>query len=748
MIAAEPLSAASSGLLSGPLVTAAVVVVVQWLAAAAAGWAVLGLAGDGTRRRMGPAGPAVGLAALVAVGTLGASLASMRIVTPVVLVAVAAGVVARVVRRGAPTWSEVTAVVAPLVLPALGLVVLGLPLTATGAGTVMVTANNDAMFYVSAAEWAVDHRLTDPPEMGPTPTTSEDAPADASALFLAVNNLRIGDVVLAAAPGALGAGPLRHVWMPQMMGWLLIVPASLAGALAWLGGERRVQAATVAVGSVVLTTSTVLAHQVWNQNSASVLGIVLAPMAIAGVWAWMDGTDDRGPAPLAALLLVGLLGSYLEFTPILGLAFLIVALARRPGRIPATVGRGVQLAALTVVIGPVAVLRTVRSLLFLSGVTSDGFSTQYRYEPVPVLVARYLGSAWPFETVARGWVTLGLSVVVLGGFLAVVVAHRSRFLWLGLAVGGAALAWYVTAVVGNDYSHQRTLEILQPLLLLAAVLGWMVVADRFDERTEAAPGRPRSAATVAVTLAWTGVTLAAVTTTIRAIPPDDVLELRAVNASYDALDGWAARYGGAGGADLTVVTSGYEATIWAADALRDHPDVDYPLTYLGYLWEDSFTDDRVDRYVLVDRDTIVTDPDAVPIEANDRFRLYDTEATGPLVLVSPRRFAFTPTEHVGTDRWAWLLREGELAVVRTTGAPRRVDLRVSAPEWMAPLDLRVDVEGARPETVVLETTPTDLVVDLDDDPVTLIDLDPGGWGRAAPDGSDDRPLAVRVEAAP
>ncbi|MFV0260762.1 MAG: hypothetical protein ACK5PP_20180 [Acidimicrobiales bacterium] len=738
----------AASLLSGPVLIAGLVVMAQWLVAAAAGWTVLGLAGDATRRRMAPAGPAVGLAAQIAVGTLGASLAPMRIVTPVVLALVVAGAAATTVRHGAPGRSEITALVAPLILPALGLVVLAWPLAATGAGTVMVTANHDAMFYVSAAEWAVDHRISDVPDLDSAPLDSDDAPADASAYFVEVNSLRIGDVILVAAPAALGAEPIRHIWMPQMMGWLLVVPASLAGALAWLGGDRRVRRATVAVGSVVITTSTVLAHQVWNQNSASVLGIVLAPMAIAGVWAWIDGVDDRGPAPLAALLLVGLLGSYLEFTPILGIAFVIVAAARRPGRIPAAVGRGLQLGALTAIIGPVVVLRTVRALLFLSGVTSSSFSTQYRYQPIPVLVARYLGPAWPFETAATGWITLAVAGVVIGGFVAVVVGHRSRVLWLGLAAGGVAVAWYVTTVIGNDYSHQRTVEIVQPLLLLAAVLGWMVVADRLDDRAEAESGRPRAAATVVAGLAWTGVVMVAVTTTIRAIPPPDLLELRAVNASYDVLDDWAMTYGGPDGQDLTVVTSGYEATIWAADALRDYADVDYPITYLGYLWEDSFTDGRVDRYVLVDRDTIVTAPDAVPVEANDRFRLYDTDATGPIVFISPRRFAFAPTEHLDGEHWAWLLRSGEVAVVRTTGAPDQVDLRLSAPYWMVPLELRVEVEGGRAETVVLGDAPTDLPVELDDDPVTLIALEPGQPARPTPDGSDSRALAVKLEAGP
>ncbi|MFV0257144.1 MAG: hypothetical protein ACK5PP_01675 [Acidimicrobiales bacterium] len=750
-----------------PVVEGVLFAVAQWVLATIAGWVVLGWFPPDTRRRWAPAAPLIGLAALIVTFSLAGAVLPMRIAAPITLLAVAAGAIARLVDGDRPTLRLAGELLVPLVLPLPALLLLLVPLVRTDSALVMTGPNHDAMFYVATADWAADHPYTESPGVGFTPATSEVAPTYFPAHHTAETRLRVGDALLSSVGYALGLGPVRSYWMLQMLGWLAFVPAALAGAAACL--DRRVwfRAAVTVVGTVVMTGSSVLAYQVFNQNAASVLGIVLFPMAAAAVWSWLDDVDTRPPALLTAVVVAALLGSYSEYTSILGVAFAVIIIARAPRHILPAAARGLRIAALTVAVGPVIVWRVVHSLLFLSGVTSEGFGTLYRHVELPLVFARALGTTWPSATMASPVATALVASAVTIGLVSAVILHRSRRLWLGLTAGAVTTTWYVTVVIGSDYSNQRSVEIMQPIMLWAAVVGWTAVADRAAATAAPAPppvaGPARTATLRTATLrtvaplgagllvatgVWAAVALSGAYATRRAMPPLAFLERRAVDPGYDDLTAWADRYGGPAGVDLTVVTSGVEESFWAGDALRHFADVDYPILYPGYQGSPSFTeappDGISDRYLLVDRQSFVIPADADALEQNERFLLFDT-ASQPLTVLSPRRFEMGVSEGFGPGRWVWLSDDGDLVAARSRNAPRRFELLLSTAAWMAPLGLRVAVAGGTTQTFELDLDPITATFELPEQAVTLIRMDTERPGVPPPDGSDARGIAVRIQ---
>ncbi|MFV0524246.1 MAG: hypothetical protein ACK5RL_07090 [Acidimicrobiales bacterium] len=738
-----------------PVVEGVLFAVAQWVLATTTGWLVVGWLEPTTRRRWAPATPLIGLATLIVVFSLAGAVLPMRLVAPITLAAIGVGAVTRLALGDRPSLRLAGELLVPLLLPVPALLLLLVPLVRTDSTLVMTGPNHDAMFYVATADWVADHPFTDSPRVGFTPDTSEVAPTYFPARHAAETRLRIGDALLSSVGYALGVGPVRSYWMLQMLGWLAFLPASLAGAMACLDDRRWFQAAVTAVGTVVMTGSPVLAFQVFNQNAASLLGIVLFPMTAAAVWSRLEDADTGPPRFVTAIVFAALLGTYSEYTSVLAVAFAVVIVGRAPRRILPAAGRGLQVAALTAAVGPVIVWRVVHSLLFLSGVTADGFGTLYRHVELPLVFGRALGTTWPSATETPLTSTALVTAVVTVGLVGAVALHRSRRLWLGLTAGAVTTTWYVTVVIGSDYSNQRSVEIMQPIMLWAAVVGWTAMAARAGatvtaagEREPTAGAVPIGAGLLVVAGVWAAVALTGAYVTRRAMPPLPFLERRSVGPAYDELTDWADRYGGRDGADLTVVTSGVEESFWAGDALRYFPDVDYPVLYPGYQGGPSFTDTPPtgvgDRYLLVDRESFVIPADAEPLEQNDRFLLFDT-GVRPVTVLSPRRFEMGVSEGVGVSRWVWLSDDGDLVAVRTGGAPRHIELQLSTSAWMAPLGLTVTVSGGTTRNFELDLDPTMATFELPEQAITVLHMDTERPGVPPPDGSDARGIAVRIQ---
>ncbi len=728
-----------------------VIVVAQFVLAYLAGWALLGFVEPRWAQRLAPAAPVVGVAFLVVALHAVVLVVAVKVGAWIVLAAVVGGLGYRLI-AGGPVAEQVrdlaSSGVRASALASFGLLGFGLaliPSVEAKAPTVLATNNHDAFFYVGAAEWSIEHPITSSPDLGPGPEVSRDGPADASAMLTADRQLRIGDILLSAGAGTLSGQPVRAFWMFQVAGWLLFAPAS-AFAAAHLFARREPDDGSDhhpwvlgAVGGLVLSSSSLVVWQVHNQNSASVLGLVLAPLAIAAVWRQLCHDEDRSPLLLAAVALAALIGTYGEYTPILAAVFGFVLLGRSPRRWPAAFGRAAIIGLATIAVAPLAFYRLVRVLFFLNGLDSDRFSA-YGNDDVWLLFGRLTGVAWPAEGVTSRFATAAVVALLLIGIGAALTVHPGRVAWAGLAVGCGFTLWYAMGVLNNDYSHQRTVEIVQPLALLVATFGWFELLKRL---IGGGHGQRALLGTGLVAVIVAGVAPASAG---RSIHGESFLADRAVDGSYDDLADWVALHGAEGGSDVTALVSGYDEMLWATDALRDYADVKYPFLYPDYMVVTSFGD-KIDRFVLVDSRALV-DTVAPVLAANNRFRLYDTEGVA-FTAVLPYRFGFHDADRSESDEWMWLERESELVVVRNDLAPETATLSVAALPQLAPITLTIKDEVDSWELEVNETPPEtqQLVVPIGAQTLRLLNASVDRRPEQPFGGGDPRFLSVSLRLA-
>ena len=439
----------------------------QFLLAGLAGWALLGFVEQRWARRLAPAAPIIGVAFLVVALHAVVIAVPIKIGAWIVLALVFGGVTYRLVSGGTLVEQRRDLVSSGLrasVLASFGLLGFGLALIPSAeakAPTVMATHNHDAFFYVGAAEWSIEHSIRTSPDLGPGPDASLNGPADASALLTSDRQLRIGDILLSAGAGVLSGQPVRSFWMVQVAGWLLFAPASAYAATCFFvrsnpdpdadgsdpdaDGLDRQAWLLGAVGGLVLSSSSLVAWQVHNQNSASVLGLMLAPLVIAAVWRQLCLVDDRSPLLIVAVALGALIGTYGEYTPILVVVFGFLLLARSPRHWPAAFSRAAIVGVAAVAVAPLAFYRLVNVLFFLNGLDSDRISA-YGDDDVWLLLGRLTGVAWPAEASVSRLATTGLVALLLVGLGAAMTLHPGRVAWAGLAVGCGFTLWYVMGV--------------------------------------------------------------------------------------------------------------------------------------------------------------------------------------------------------------------------------------------------------------------------------------------------------------
>lgn len=734
------------------------VVVGQWAVTFLLGWGLLGLVSPVWRDRLGMASPVIGMAAWIVGMYALIMVVPARLGAPVLLL-LSIGIAAwRLIAtasarppgtdtlRGARATTKEffnTAVRASALASAglLGFGIASMPSIEARTATVMTTANHDALFYISASEWAIDHTVWTNPSFGAGPADSVDGPANAPALQTSDRELRIGDVLVVASTSTLTGIRAHEFWTIQIGSWLLYAPGSVLVAALCLGRRERRATTMAAFGGLVLSSSTLVFWQLYNQNSASVLGIVLMPMALGAVFTWIDDTEERYPLGLAAMSFAAALGTYSEYTSTVVFGLIVAIAARRPSRLLPSLGRSVVFGVVALAMAPLVWWRLVHALLFTASVDSGAFPSQYRHLTTELLLGKLTGAAWPSEGVVSLTATMLIGAIIVVGLAAALVMQRARFLWIGLAMGTAATLWYIMSVAENDYSHQRAIEIVQPLGLMVAVMGWLDLGRRLFSRAgntlQSAP-----AALAAIVIAG-----AATASAGRYLPKTEFLDMRAVDNSYDEMSEWAHRYGGPDGADLTMVLAGYEETLWGTDAVRDLPDVSYPVLYPDYTLRTSFPDPSIDHYVIIDRTVIMLVEPGDPLEINDRFALYDASA-GSFTAAVPRRFGFLRTESV-YGPVVWLAQPGTLVIVRNDAAPAAVEFRVAALPQLAPLDVTFEWPQPGSDEPLVETqtlgADTSIVTIETTGLITPILVTPARAPEFPVSGSDDRRLAVKVE---
>jgi hypothetical protein len=612
-------------MLSVLLVTA-----VQFAIVTVVGMAVLALVPSQRARGLLPAVPLLGVAYLVTSLSLASFLLPVRvavwITVPAILIAATVVSVRRKgVRIPAPReWWSFAAVSA--VGAGAAIIAIMPSIYSRSALVVQPTASNDAFFYVQVARWLLDHPLSQLPAIGFSPASGADAPAFGPAYDSLNQGLRVGQGLVRAATSALtGIDPV-YGFSPVLGVWVLLIPAG-----AWLLGRAVAMPAAgrILLGAVVASSYS-LTMQVLNQNGDSVLGVSLLLAAIGLIASAMNNEDDRPPYWLAALALTALAGTYTEFGPFAGAAVLGILLFRpRKSYVSALRALGIVVA-IALAIGPVIWFRAVKSLFFVGGLATGGGSAVTSVSDLAVAFLGPYAVIWNGSDSANyGFVATASVVVLVLAVVAGVVLACADAKTRGFAVGVIAGAVIAVVVIlrSVDYIGDRAVDMLTPLLLAAAVMGWWTVPLRLQLRRSTGNRRRILAGAVAVAacVAIITVGVAASVRTVNGLAP-----YRSVSPAYAEAVGCAISYAGPGGSKVTVATSTLFEQLWLSDSLAEDADAAYPnlrgdLGYRANLSLTSFWDGELDPYLLIGPGAFVADTQASELCSFGQFRVLDMQ---------------------------------------------------------------------------------------------------------------------------
>jgi hypothetical protein len=393
------------------------------------------------------------------------------------------------------------------------------------------------------------------------------------------------------------------------------------------------------------------------------LGTALAPLALGAVLRAL-GREPLAPRWLAALTLAALIGTYTEIAPLIGPALVVAVLARRRPDQIAAVKAAVAVLAVAVVAAPLVWVRAVRSLLLLGGLPSDSFPTAFAGAPSWVVLGRFLGVAGPSASGVSIALLVLATTFVLAGVVSALVLSARRWFYLTVILTGLVLSVYLVTVRQRPYTQQRLVQLLLPLVLIVAAVGWDRLWRLQAERERVGPGRRRdrppvrARITVAVGLAG------ALTLTLANCAVDHDMNLpaqarkRHVGPEFAEAANWLRKIGGPGGRNASVLVGDFFSQLWITDALRGEPDVSYPTLYVSYQGQNSYWNGRPRRWLLTDRNAVRSVDPGVVRHRNSRFALLDLSRGEAVVAV--------PADEAG---------QNSVLVLRSSRGPQDVELR-------------------------------------------------------------------------
>jgi hypothetical protein len=664
-------------------VTAAILTLLAaWLLLTAAGLVVLALAPGAVRDRLLPAAPLVGVSLTVAVLHWTTLLLPVRhglVVLGLVLVALA---VVAVRRRGLVGVRPSRPAVAALGLATLlGVLPAGLvlaPSLANDGALVLPTRNHDAYYYVAAAEWLTDNRGISAPEIA-ADQVEGDPPAYGPSLFQIEEHIRLGETLAQAAVGALLGRPQVEVFFPMLALYVLTLPGSVTAAFRLVG----LPTPAGLLAGLAVTAYPYALYQAHEQHSPSLLGLVVLPVALTAVVLALDARPVL-PRWVAALLLVGWLGSYTEYAAVGAPAVLLALLARRPSQWWPALRGGAVVGVLAVAMAPLLWLNAVRSLLFLAGLPEPPRDTPFNDITATTLLNRLVGAG----TITGGELPSRtaplLTLLVVSGVVLAVALSRRRGLWAGAVFGVAVAVAQFSFGDPRPYTQMRVIGISMPVLVFVACAGWStaVVAAR------ARPALVRHAVlagSLLALLAWVAVEGR---TSVRYVQ-EGLEQARPVDAAFGEAREWVEELAAPGGEDVTVVTGEFFDQMWLAYALRDSPGVSYAGLSADYLAVQSYWGGESDPLVLVDEGVFVDADPAVVVRSNDRFRLLDLRR-GDAVVASTYPASGLPW--IGERPTTWTEDDAPLVLLCST-APCAAELEVRAVDSEEPVPFAVLQDG-------------------------------------------------------
>ena len=701
------------------------------------GLAVLAWVPAGRSRGLLPAAPLLGAAALV-VGLHLTGLVVPASIGAWILLALAiiAIIVAFIRRRGVP-WrggGEWPAVLVTGLVGLIGALVAWLPLIhAHSARVVQASANNDAFYYVAVSRWLAEHPLIQMPAIGTSPERGVDAIAFGPAYSSLDTGLRIGQEMVQASISAFSGIDATSLFSPALGVWVLIIPGG-----AWvLGAAFRMRPIARLVLGAVLVSSFALIVQVLNQNADSVLGNAFVPLVIGLVVLVVKRDPDGPPLWLASLVLAALAGTYTEFGPFIGLVLASIVLVRPIRQVLPALGRAAAVLGVSVAIAPAVWWRAAKSLLFVGGLAVGRDHEAVGFGDLAgSLTGPYRAILEGTEVLPGGRITVAIIslvlVFVLLGVLAALVPLPTR----GLAIGallGVALAFYIGSR-GDAYIGARAVDMMTPIVLIAAVVGWSAVADGLLALKRGALSTISAAVVLVLAI---GVVVTGVAASVRHIVVREAAD-RHVTQDYEQAAGWLRTHAGDDGAPATAAVATLFDQLWLADATVESPDVAFinlrgDLGYLSDRYLQRFWDGEGDPYVLVGPGAYFDGPDDSIIASNATFRMIRMSDAGAVVVPIPEDGNWLYT----VDGAGGITAQGiaDVQILARGSALSGATLEVSGPEDGTVVEIEQDGRTLASSEI------TDGIASLPLDEVTL--AGPGARVTLSIAGDREAPFTLR-----
>lgn len=710
-----------------------------------AGWALLALVGmaviawlpESRRAQFLPAAPCLGAAALVI--TLHATSLVMSVETGLPLVA--AGLAGAVAYRSRQVrWWRFPARAVRLLLvatvvgvPAAGVALI--PEARVGEATVVhPTYNHDAFSYVSVSEWLSEHRALDRPD-------GEDPPAFGYTRAHIRVGLRLGEeLVQAAFATATGRDPVT-TWYVLMVLWVLLLPSTFMVATDVLGLGR----VTGLVSGALVGLSALLIGQAYTNNSASLLGVAMVPLAVALIASFVESAAEGTvgmPAWFVGLFAAAFAGTYTEYLPLVAPGLLAFLFLRPPARLWAAAPAVLRVGAWALLPAPLIWYNAGRSLAGNADLTA-GTQSAYLDVDWATRVGRALGMV-PTNEAPRGMTMItGLLVVVAIGVVAVVVISRQRRLFAGLLAGSALVVVYLSTVQRFPYGQQRAVEIAQPLWLFAVVVGLAALLRR--ARDVRRIGMPLAAGAGVALLLTTAVYVRGNYDTVQPVAFGTMALDRNVDRSFRDADRWLDEVAGPEGRDAMILDGNLFQQLWLTYMVRNDEEVAFPFVHPDYLDVTPYGlfDGTLRRFAVVGPSVHVSADPAVFVGGSGRYRYLDL-SKGEALLAIPSRNFHVEEHPTPTTLAHWMADNGEVVVLRTPGI-KAMRIKAGALDEVAPLDVAVAVRDRPPfATVTFPATTATQVVVLPPGPSITLVLRNRTPARVPSRGVDPRTLALYV----
>jgi hypothetical protein len=575
--------------------------------------------------------------------------------------------------------------VAALVIGGVAFCFLFIPARIVGLDLVAPGGGNDSFAYISPASWLEDHAITQvPATWGPPVWGYTELELD--------NGFRMGEELDQAAVADVSGHDVLDTWYTTASLWILLLPGGLIAAASALGLSRKVGA----TAGVLAATSSVVLSEVIFSHSAGALGLAMAPLAVTVAARYVDDAvarrPDHPPAWFAAGAITALGCTYTEYLPALALAAAVYVLARHPSRVLRSLRAAVIVAALAVVMGPLAWFRVVHSLSTETFIGQGlGQASTFLGLPWPTIVAHYVGTVGLHGSAPASPLAYALAVLLGGGvLLAITISPARRF--LGIVIGSiAAMVLVLSTVHYFPYGQAELVQVTFPIVMLAVAAGFGALLVRLRP-PHLGPPPQRAAAGVAAVLivVFATANVNEVLPFLTSPTPSAIHDTNGLNAVRK----WVLSVAGPSGADTMVLDTQVWSEVWLMYELQAMPDVNFPYVEIPYGNGDPnsarYFDGQSRRYAVVESDLLMDVSPGVVVGGAGGFSFLDL-SRGSAVIALGTGLSFNPVSTdpaIGTVQWLGA-PAGQLLIFHSASVARIALSFVPVPQ-LAPISVKVE----------------------------------------------------------